>query len=40
MDRENIGLKDNIKKLKASVQEVTSEKDFFEKKAKEVKKKN
>lgn len=40
IDRENLNLKDNIKKLKITVSEVNSEKDFFEKKVKDVKKKN
>ena len=40
IDRENLNLKDNMKKLKISVSEANSEKDFFEKKVKEVKKKN
>lgn len=40
IDRENLNLKDTIKKLKINVSEVTQEKTFFENKVKDVKKKN
>lgn len=40
MDRENVTLRDKVKSLKSQVQEVSSEKDFYEKKVKDVKKKN
>ena len=40
IDRENLNLKDTIKKLKVNVSEVTQEKTFFENKVKDVKKKN
>lgn len=40
MDRENVGLKDKVKDLKAKVDEVQSERDFFQGKAKDTKKKN
>ena len=40
IDRENMNLKDTVKKLKINVSEVTQEKNFFETKVKEVKKKN
>lgn len=40
MDRENVGLKDKVKDLKAKVDEAQSERDFFQGKAKDTKKKN
>lgn len=35
-----MNLKDNVKKLKITVSEITQEKTFFESKVKDVKKKN
>ena len=40
MDRDNIGLKTQVKTLRASVQEVNSEREFFKEKAKDIKRKN
>ena len=40
MDRENVGLREKIKEQKKVIGEVSQEKEFFEKKTKEVKKKN
>jgi chromosome segregation ATPase len=40
MDHDNVGLKDRVKKLRALNEELVSERDFYQAKAKEVKKKN
>jgi hypothetical protein len=40
MDNDNLGMRDKLKGLRAQVGELTQERDFFQGKAKEVKKKN
>lgn len=40
MDKDNVVLKDKVKSLKAKNEELTTERDFFQAKAKDVKKKN